>query len=65
MGLPGSEFIGDPEVRVMGGEVFNLPVSIAIDPYQLEKSVTEFSFKIQSLDVDDTVVEQSTKFLYR
>ncbi|MFQ3235002.1 MAG: cytochrome c oxidase accessory protein FixG [Paraglaciecola sp.] len=65
VGLPGADFIGESEVRVMGGEVYNLPVSIAVDPYELEESVTDFSFKIQSLDVEDTVIEQNTKFLYR
>lgn len=65
VGLPGHRFIGKTEVPVMGGEVYNLPISIAIDPDQLKESVTSFKFKIQSLDTDDAVILQSTKFLYR
>ena len=64
-GLEGHRFIGDDSVTVMGGEVFNLPISIAIDPYQLEEPVTEFSFTIRSQEDEDAIIKQPSKFLYR
>jgi polyferredoxin len=64
-GLDGYKYIGDSSVTVMGGEVYNLPISIAIDPYKLEKPVTAFSFTIQSREVEEAVIEQTSKFLYR
>lgn len=64
-GLEGHRFIGDESVTVMGGEVFNLPISIAIDPYQLDEPVTEFSFTIRSQEDEDAIIKQPSKFLYR
>tara|TARA_R110001632_G_scaffold3242_1_gene14583 strand:+ start:16582 stop:18090 length:1509 start_codon:yes stop_codon:yes gene_type:complete len=64
-GLDGYKYIGDKSVTVMGGEVYNLPISIAIDPYKLEKPVTAFTFTIQSQDDKEAVMEQTSKFLYR
>lgn len=65
--LKGHVFIGQSEVSVRGGEVFNLPISLAIDPYLLENPVTEFSFRIQAIgeNAQDAWVEESSKFLYR
>ena len=67
IGLEGHQFIGESEVDVRGGEVYNVPMSIAIDAYQLEKSVTKFYFKVQALGskAEDVYVEESSKFLYR
>ncbi|WP_166424404.1 cytochrome c oxidase accessory protein CcoG [Paraglaciecola sp. 20A4] len=64
-GLEGYKYIGDKSVTVMGGEVYNLPISIAIDPYKLEKPVTAFTFTIQSQEDKEAVIEQTSKFLYR
>jgi cytochrome c oxidase accessory protein FixG len=67
IGLEGHQFIGDTEVKVNGGEVFNLPISIAIDAYQLEESVTKFDFRVQALgeNAAEVHVQESSKFLYR
>ena len=64
-GLEGHRYIGEKSVTVMGGEVYNLPISIAIDPYQLEDPVTAFSFTIRAQEDEDAVIEQTSKFLYR
>lgn len=67
IGLEGHIYNGQSEINVGGGEVFNLPISVAMDPYSINSAVTEFSFKIQSLGEDEQVVwvEEPSKFLYR
>lgn len=65
-GLEGHTFSGESEVVVEGGEILNLPISIAINPYALKETVTEFTFRLKSLDKgEDTVeVKEQSKFLY-
>ena len=65
-GLDGAQYIGDTKVTVTGGEVLSMPISIAIDPYKLSSTVTEFEFKVEVVDEPDnnTQVQQASKFLY-
>ncbi|GAB2692714.1 cytochrome c oxidase accessory protein CcoG [Aliiglaciecola aliphaticivorans] len=67
VGLEGNKYIGPEQVTVAGGEVLNLPISIAIDPYALDETVIEFKFKVTSIDGHDTPIEMSetSKFIYR
>ncbi|MFA3793078.1 cytochrome c oxidase accessory protein CcoG [Aliiglaciecola sp. SL4] len=67
VGLEGNKYIGPDQVTVAGGEVLNLPISIAIDPYALNETVTEFQFKVTSIDGNSDPVEMSetSKFIYR
>ncbi|GAA6183582.1 cytochrome c oxidase accessory protein CcoG [Aliiglaciecola sp. NS0011-25] len=66
VGLEGNKYIGPTQVTVAGGEVLNLPISIAIDPYALDETVTEFQFKVTSTDSDDPVqMSETSKFIYR
>ena len=64
--LEGHTYIGDDEVTVAGGEVFNLPLSIAISPTKLTQESTEFSFRVESVDGEDSSVkvQEISKFLY-
>ena len=64
--LRGHTFIGQNEATVAGGEVFNLPLSIAIHPNKLTQESTEFSFRVESInDADNPVkVQEISKFLY-
>lgn len=66
-GLKDARFIGENEVTVEGGEVYNLPISVAIDPYNLEDMSTEFHFSVQALGEQnvDIAVSEPAKFLYR
>ena len=66
-GLTDARFIGDNEVTVDGGEVFSLPISVAVDPYNLEKMSTEFHFAVKALGDENTDIHVSepAKFLYR
>ena len=67
IGLEGHQYIGLSEVEVAGGEVFNLPVSLAIDPYQVQQAVTEFEFKVVAVGInaEDVQTQETSKFLYR
>lgn len=66
-GLKDAVFIGAQQVTVAGGEVFSLPISIAMDAYDIESAVTEFTFSVSTTQIDGTVVsvEEHSKFLYR
>ncbi|GAA0859990.1 cytochrome c oxidase accessory protein CcoG [Aliiglaciecola litoralis] len=66
IGLDGHKYIGDDKARVAGGEVFNLAISIAIDPYALKEQVTEFSFKVSAINSPEDIQRtESTKFIYQ
>lgn len=64
--LDGHIFIGEDEATVAGGEVFNLPLSIAINPSRLSQESTEFRFRVESIDATDSPlkVQEVSKFLY-
>lgn len=66
-GLDGAKYIGDSEVVVEGGEVYNLPISIAIDPYNLSEPVTKFRFHVVAADepTGEIQVSQPSNFIYR
>ncbi|WP_158966376.1 cytochrome c oxidase accessory protein CcoG [Paraglaciecola sp. L3A3] len=65
-GLDGHIFKGKTEISVAGGEILNLPISIAINPNSLSETVTEFSFTLQTTGDNNEPVEVSgkSKFLY-
>ncbi|WJG08794.1 cytochrome c oxidase accessory protein CcoG [Aliiglaciecola sp. LCG003] len=66
LGLKGHRYMGNNQVKVQGGEVLNLAVSVAIDPYALKETVTEFRFKVFSIDGDEPVeVSEPSKFIYQ
>jgi cytochrome c oxidase accessory protein FixG len=64
--LEGHTLIGENEATVSGGEVFNLPLSIAISPKNLTQESTEFSFRVESINHDNSPikVQEISKFLY-
>ena len=64
--LEGHTYIGENEVTVSGGEVFNLPLSIAINPNKLTQESTAFSFRVESIDTENNPVkvQEISKFLY-
>jgi len=64
-GLPGHKYIGDQEIRVRGSEVFTLPISVAIDPYELSDRVTDIRINVVALEDNEITVSEPSKFLYR
>ena len=64
--LDGHIFIGKDTATVAGGEVLNIPLSIAINPNKLTQESTEFSFRVESIDNGNNPVkvQEISKFLY-
>ncbi|MCY7294711.1 cytochrome c oxidase accessory protein CcoG [Alteromonas sp. a30] len=63
-GMPGAKFIGQQTVTVKGAELETIPVSIAVNPYDIEGRITEINFRVTNEDGSIEVLEPS-KFLYR
>jgi len=49
-------------VRIAAGVMEEIPVTIAIDGYQLEKKITNFDFIIQAIEQPNILVQKSTVF---
>ena len=64
--LEGHTYIGEDEATVAGGELFNLPLSIAINPNKLTQESTEFNFRVESIgdEKNPVKVQAISKFLY-
>lgn len=60
-GLEEASWMGEQSVRVISGEVFNLPVSLAVDPYLLKKPITEIEFILT--DEQGNKVTQESRFI--
>ncbi|SFD29226.1 cytochrome c oxidase accessory protein CcoG [Pseudoalteromonas denitrificans] len=61
-GLSNFDYLGKKEINIKAGESYSLPLSIAIDPYDLKKPVTEFNFVIFDIDTPDTRLSQKSNF---
>ncbi len=64
-GLKHPKWIGPQEVTVPAAEVYTLPISIAVDPYELKNYMTDITFVIEQItntDGDEIKVEQDSRF---
>ncbi len=64
-GLKDPKWIGPQEVTVPAAEVYTLPISIAVDPYELKDYMTDITFVIEQVtntDGDEIIVEQDSRF---
>ncbi|MDN4504438.1 cytochrome c oxidase accessory protein CcoG [Alteromonadaceae bacterium BrNp21-10] len=66
-GLTSPQITGQTRIKVNGGEVLTLPISVAVDAYSLEEAVTDIRFKIQATSVEniDVSAVEPSKFLYK
>ncbi|WP_407331778.1 cytochrome c oxidase accessory protein CcoG [Enterovibrio sp. 27052020O] len=63
-GIDGIEWYGKQEVTLRAGEVFTLPVSLAIDPYELSTPVANITFVLKRQSGDDQqTVETESRFI--
>ena len=55
---------GPQQITVKAGEVYTLPVSIAIDPYLLKQTVTDVNFVIDTAltNGDKIHLEETSRF---
>lgn len=64
-GLKDAKFIGDNEVMVEGGGVYTLPISVAVDPANLEEGTQKITFKVQtSVNGELVEVQENTTFIF-
>ena len=62
-GLKNVKWIGEQEIMVKAAEVYTLPISLAIDPYDLTEYMTKFDFIIEQVSPEsDVVIEQQSRF---
>ena len=62
-GVDNAKWIGEQEVFVKAASVYTLPISIAVDPYDLKGYMTDISFVIEQVSGDsDTTLEQESRF---
>lgn len=66
-GLEDHRLIGNSQVTVQGGEVYVEPVSVAVDPYNLESTMQDIYIVVKGVDEQGEAVEvrTRTRFLYR
>ena len=61
-GLTDYKYIGLKEIKVNAGEVYKTPISVAVDPYDLEKPVTNITIIVKTKDGEAEVFEESRFF---
>lgn len=62
-GLAGVKWIGEQEVTVKAADVYTLPMSLAVDPYDLKTPITTITFVIKQVSPDSGVTfEQESRF---
>ena len=62
-GISDAKWLGEQEITVKAAAVYTLPVSIAVDPYNLTSYITEISFVIeQTSPQSDVTLEHNSHF---
>ncbi|MGL5463374.1 MAG: FixG Ig-like domain-containing protein, partial [Aeromonas veronii] len=68
-GLPEYQWFGPREVTLKAGEIYTLPVSLAVDPYNLKRPALDIQFvlKREGAAPDDSKgnLRQGSKFISR
>ncbi len=66
LGLTEPEIFGNTEVTVEGGGVFTLPISVAVNPYELEVGTQKIYFKVTTIKQEGEVVsvEEPSTFIF-
>lgn len=61
-GLQDYQWFGMTSVQVKSGEVLSVPVSIAVDPYDLSKPIISIVFSVESLGENSYQTEKESRF---
>ncbi len=66
-GLQDPKLTGQTDVEVQGGEVYTLPISVAVDAYSIDQAVTDINIRVQATTPgsEDVMQLEPSKFLYR
>ncbi|SKA57021.1 cytochrome c oxidase accessory protein CcoG [Enterovibrio nigricans] len=63
-GLNGVEWYGKREVTLSAGEIFTLPISLGVDPFELDKPIADITFVLERHSGDDKKrVETESRFI--
>ncbi|WP_163936427.1 cytochrome c oxidase accessory protein CcoG [Paraferrimonas sp. SM1919] len=61
-GVDVMRWTGPNQVTLKSGEILNVPISIATDQYELDKSIVNISFSVQSLENKEITATQESRF---
>jgi polyferredoxin len=62
-GLNNARWIGLDNVSIAAGEILTLPISVAIDPVELKRSVTNINIVVRTeIDGESVITTQETRF---
>lgn len=62
-GLTNAKWIGEQEITINAADVYTLPISVAVDPYELSGYMTDITFVIEQIGSEDEVsLEQTSHF---
>lgn len=61
-GLASSEVKLDKKVLIGAGVMQEIPITLAIDGYELKKKITTFNFIIQAIEQPDIILQKSSVF---
>lgn len=63
-GLDGVEWYGKQQVTLSAGEIFTLPISLGVDPYELTTPVTTITFVLERHSGEDKkTIETESRFI--
>lgn len=60
-GINEAQLSGDTNVLIRSGEVYSLPLSLAVDPYDLKNTISTVTFTVTA-DDGETTISQDTNF---
>jgi polyferredoxin len=62
-GINNVKWIGPQEITVKAADVYTLPMSLAVDPYELKSYMTDITFVIKQISPDNGAeIEQDSRF---
>ena len=61
--IPDHEWFGLREVELLPGELLTLPISLAVDPYDLEQAVIKINFTVTELSNQHYAFTQQSRFI--
>lgn len=64
-GIAEAKWIGEQEVTIKAASVYTLPISIAVDPYELENYMTDIIFVVEQVSDDSDVELKQTSHFFK
>jgi len=62
-GIENTQWHGEQVITVLAADVYTLPISISVDPYELKSYMNDISFIIEQIDpVSDVKIEHESRF---